>query len=130
MVVEQTMQSAKPFSLARLKTFTSFRLIPSPVLMVTASVASFLGPLLIEPLECALPKNRRKSQISNPGITKLKHVVKMQQITDLKDGIGNLLLSVTLIWFGFEYRKYLFIFHLGEIAALHESLTVTLLRNG
>lgn len=38
-----------PFSRPLLKTLTSFKFIPRPVLMDTASVASFLWPRLIDP---------------------------------------------------------------------------------
>lgn len=55
------LKNSQPFSRALLKTFTSFRFIPRPVLMVTASVASFLWPLLIEPFACALPKKLKMS---------------------------------------------------------------------
>lgn len=55
------LKNSQPFSRALLKIFTSFRFIPRPVLMVTASVASFLWPLLIEPFACALPKKLKMS---------------------------------------------------------------------
>jgi len=59
--INSILEKSQPFSRALLKTFTSFRFIPRPVLMVTASVASFLWPLLIEPFACALSKKLKMS---------------------------------------------------------------------
>lgn len=44
-------QISLPFSLPLLKTVTSFRLTPRPLLMVTASLVSVLKPRRIEPFE-------------------------------------------------------------------------------
>lgn len=45
-----------PFSLPLLKTVTSFRFTPRPLLMVRGSLVSVLKARRIEPLECALKK--------------------------------------------------------------------------
>ena len=51
-----------PFSLPLLKTVTSFRLTPRPLLMVTASLVSVLKPRRIEPFEWALKYKRDKGR--------------------------------------------------------------------
>ena len=60
-----------PFSRPRLKTVTSFRLTPRPLLMVTASVASFLKPLRMDPLEWAL-RDTKQSEFKRPTTTELR----------------------------------------------------------
>lgn len=47
-----------PFSLPLLKTVTSFKFTPKPLLMVTASLVSVLKPRRIEPFEWALKHKR------------------------------------------------------------------------
>lgn len=54
-----------PFSLALVKTVTSFKLTPRPLLMVTASLASVFKPRRIEPFEWALENRGDRGKISS-----------------------------------------------------------------
>lgn len=102
--INSILKNSQPFSRALLKTFTSFRFIPRPVLMVTASVASFLWPLLIEPFACALPKKLKMSQQQSS--------TNSHQTNDWRAAASspnrrwrNLFSSTMLICFSFQQQK-------------------------